>query len=89
MAVFEVVANNSHDEIAQYQMGRYISTNEALWKIYSYPMYELFLAVVHLAVHFKNGQSVYFTNENVQERAARPPCRSLNKINHIFSIVRK
>jgi hypothetical protein len=31
MAVFGVAAGNSHDEIAQYQMGRYFSTNEAIW----------------------------------------------------------
>jgi hypothetical protein len=40
IAVFEVAADNSHDEIAQYQMRRYISTNEDLWRIYSYPMHE-------------------------------------------------
>jgi hypothetical protein len=28
---------------------------------------------VHLAVYLKNGQRVYFTNENVQNRAACPP----------------
>ncbi|XP_060882070.1 uncharacterized protein LOC132953728 [Metopolophium dirhodum] len=77
MAVFGVAADNSHDEIAQYQIGRYISTNEALWRIYSYPMHERFPAVVHLAVHLKNGQRVYFTNENVQERVARPPATTL------------
>ncbi|KAE9537359.1 hypothetical protein AGLY_006382, partial [Aphis glycines] len=50
MAVFREAADNSHDEIVQYQIGRNISTNEALWRIYSYPMHERFPAVVHLAV---------------------------------------
>jgi hypothetical protein len=77
MAVFGVAADNSHDEIAQYQIGRYMSTNEALWRIYSYPMHERSPAVFHLAVHLKNGQRVYFTNENVQERVARSPATTL------------
>jgi hypothetical protein len=40
-------------------------------------MHERFSAVVHLAVHLKNGQRVYFTNENVQERVARLPATTL------------
>jgi len=49
-------------------------------------MRERFSAVVHLAVHLKKGQRVYFTNENVQERVARPPATILTTF---FSIVRK
>lgn len=32
MAVFTVAAENSKDEIAQFQMGRYVSSNEAMWR---------------------------------------------------------
>ncbi|XP_050339716.1 uncharacterized protein LOC126766058 [Bactrocera neohumeralis] len=77
MAVFGVTDPNANDEITQYQMGRYISTNEALWRIFSFPIHERFPAVVHLAVHLENGQRVYFTNENVLQRAEQPPATTL------------
>ncbi|XP_072400392.1 uncharacterized protein [Diabrotica undecimpunctata] len=52
---------NKSDEITLYQIGRYISSNEAD------PV------VVHLAVHLENGQRVFFTNETMIDRATNPP----------------
>lgn len=77
MAVFGVAGDISNDEIVQYQMGRYISTNEAFWRIYSFPIHERYPAVVHLAVHLKYGQRVYFTDANVQQGLAQPPATIL------------
>lgn len=77
MAVFGVVNDHPNDQIAQYQMGRYISTNEAFWRIFSFPMHERHPAVVHLSVHLENGQRVYFTDANVRQRAAAPPATTL------------
>ncbi|GFV99038.1 ATP-dependent DNA helicase [Trichonephila clavipes] len=54
------------DEINQYQLGRYISSNEAVWRILSFPIHERHPTVIHLAVHLENGQRVYFTADNVQ-----------------------
>jgi len=51
---------------------RYISSNEAAWRIFPFPMHENHPAVVHLAIHLENGQHVYFTNANVQQRALNP-----------------
>ncbi|GFW10572.1 ATP-dependent DNA helicase [Trichonephila clavipes] len=53
------------DEINQYQFGRYISSNEAVWRILSFPIHERHPTVVHLAVHLENGQRVYFTADNL------------------------
>jgi hypothetical protein len=41
MAVFQI-ENESRpfDEITLYQMGRYISSNEAVWRILSFPIHE-------------------------------------------------
>lgn len=78
MAVFGVTAGNSNnDEISQYQMGRYISSNEAIWRIFSFPIHERHPTVVHLSVHLENGQRVYFTTQNALQRAARPPSTTL------------
>ncbi|GFY24970.1 uncharacterized protein TNCV_2691611 [Trichonephila clavipes] len=40
LAIFEVQNINKNDEIARYQMGRYISSNEAIWHILSFPIHE-------------------------------------------------
>lgn len=46
MAVFGVSADNM-DEISQFQMGRYISSNEAVWRIFSFPIHDRYPTVVH------------------------------------------
>jgi hypothetical protein len=40
-------------------------------------MHEHNPAVVHLAIHLENGQCVYFTDANVQQRALNPPGTTL------------
>lgn len=75
MAVFAVT--NANDEVSQYQMGRYVSSNEAIWRIFSFAIHERHPTVVHLAVHLENGQRVYFNESNAADRAARPPSTTL------------
>lgn len=77
MAVFGVAAENSNDEVTQYQMGRYVSSNEGMWRIFSFPIHERHPTVFHLAVHLENGQRVYFTDANVLQRVDRPPSTTL------------
>lgn len=73
MAIFELSnPNTSDDEITQFQMGRYISSNEAVWRILGFNIHERYPAVVHLSVHLENGQRVYFTQENAREKAIHP-----------------
>ncbi|XP_050549141.1 uncharacterized protein LOC126910538 [Daktulosphaira vitifoliae] len=79
LAVFEVQNVNKNDEITQYQMGRYISSNEAIWRIFSFPVHDKEPAVQHLAVHLENGQRVYFTKENIFQRALQPPKTTLTE----------
>ncbi|GFW51147.1 ATP-dependent DNA helicase [Trichonephila clavipes] len=54
------------DEINQYQLGRYINSNEAVWRILSFPIHELHPTVIHLAVHLENEQRVYFTADYIR-----------------------
>lgn len=63
MAVFAIAGVNANDDISQYQMGRYISSNKAVWRILSFPIHERDPIVVRLAVHLENGQRVYFTGK--------------------------
>lgn len=53
MAIFSVI--NENDEITQFQMGRYISSNEAVWRILGFSIHDRHPTVVHLAVHLENG----------------------------------
>ena len=58
-----VGAENSIDEVTQYQMGSYASSNEAIWRIFfSFPNHERHPTVVHLAVHLESGQKSLFYN---------------------------
>ena len=78
MAVFGLTNPNAPvNEVEQFQMGRYISSNEAVWRILGFDIHERFPAVMHLSVHLENGQRVYFTEENAPQRAADPPNTTL------------
>ncbi|XP_050335786.1 uncharacterized protein LOC126762783 [Bactrocera neohumeralis] len=86
MAVFRIENTNVHspplnqnDEITNYQIGRYVSSNEAVWRIFGFPIHERDPAVIHLAVHLENGQRVYFTNDTVLDRAINPPKTTLTE----------
>jgi hypothetical protein len=86
MAVFRVENTNENappvnknDEITLYQIGRYISSNEAVWRVFGFQIHERDPAVIHLAVHLENGQRVYFTNETAIDRALSPPKTTLTE----------
>ncbi|KAL4143314.1 hypothetical protein QTP88_005660 [Uroleucon formosanum] len=82
MAVIRIGVENSNDEVTQYQMemSRYFSSNEAVWRIFSFPIHERHFSVVHLAVHLENRQRVYFTAQNAVQRAAQPPSTTLTSL---------
>ncbi|GBM89299.1 hypothetical protein AVEN_88465-1 [Araneus ventricosus] len=77
MAVFGLKKANEHDDVTNYQLGRYISSNEAVWRVLSFPIHERHPTVVHLRVYLENGQRVYFTRENAQAIASEPPRTTL------------
>lgn len=63
MSIRAVQNINENDEITRGQMCRYISSNEAVWRILSFPIHARDPAVIHLAVHLENGQRVYFAEQ--------------------------
>ncbi|XP_053944993.1 uncharacterized protein LOC128854708 [Anastrepha ludens] len=68
------LAVNENDEITLYQIGRYISSNEAAWRIFGFPIQER-----DPAVHLENGRRVFFTNETAIDRAINPPKTTLTE----------
>ncbi|CAB3251817.1 unnamed protein product [Arctia plantaginis] len=59
MAVFGIASENANDEISNFQMGRYVSTNEALWRLLSFQIHERYPTVVttNMRVQLQNDQS--------------------------------
>lgn len=66
-------ATTSNNEIEKYQLGRYISSSEAMWRILSFPIDRRRPSIFRFPVYLENGQRVYFTAENARERAMSPP----------------
>jgi hypothetical protein len=60
------------EEVQSFLLGRYISSNEAIWRILGFPIHKRYPTVVHLSVHLENGQRIYFTPENLQQLQAAP-----------------
>ena len=54
------------DKISEYQNARYVSSNEAVWRILEFTTHERFTAVWQLSVHLENGQRVCFTHRRWQ-----------------------
>ena len=86
MAVFRVENTkvnappvNKNDEITLYQVSRYVSSNEAVWRIFGFSIHERYPAVIHLAVHLENSQRVYFTSKTAIDRAINPPKTTLTE----------
>jgi hypothetical protein len=59
-----------YDEIKQYLNCRYISSQEAAWHLQDFPIHGQSHSVVMLSVHLKDGQSIFF-EENQAENALR------------------
>ena len=74
------------DEIVQYQAGRYISSNEAVWRILSFPIHERSPAVVHLAVHLTEWSTCLFLGN---QRATKSPESTGYKVNRFLFALQK
>jgi hypothetical protein len=73
MAVFAIGTERTNDIVMRYQLGSYISSYEAVWRILGFPIHERHPAVVHLSCHLENGQRDYFTTASVSAVVYRPP----------------
>ncbi|UYV76647.1 hypothetical protein LAZ67_14001572 [Cordylochernes scorpioides] len=72
-------AQTESNEVLEYQHGRYISSNEAVWRILGFPIHRRHPMIQHLSVHLENGQRVYFTSANAALQAHRPPKTTLTE----------
>lgn len=56
------------DEIKLYQEGRYISSNEAFWRIFGFSIHERYPPIQRLDIHLENGERIYFNEKNFKEK---------------------
>ena len=92
MAMVQLEDKDKYDEIKRFQMARYISSNEAVWRILDFPIQQRYLAIIQLlqliqlSVHLENGQRIYFTENNIRERIQTPPKTMLTSYFHLCGI---
>ncbi|CEP09027.1 hypothetical protein, partial, partial [Parasitella parasitica] len=55
-----IYVQKNNDEIEKYLNGRHISSVEAVWRLFSFPMHEESPPVAKFAVHLPDQQPVYF-----------------------------
>ena len=83
MATFSV---DDADEISKYLSGRYISSNEAFWRIFNFDIHQRYPIVVNMPVHLENGQRVYFNNQNAHSKAQLAPKTMLTSFFDLCSV---
>ena len=71
------------DEVRSFVLGRYVNSNEAVWRIVGFPIQERYRTVVQLGVHLENGQRIYFTPGNLQQQLQAPPHTTLTAFFHL------
>ncbi|KAL8580061.1 hypothetical protein ACOMHN_065110 [Nucella lapillus] len=75
-AVF-TLEDGLRNEVAEYLTGRYISTNEAVWRILGFPIHGRQPTIERLAANLENGQRVVFNETNLADRDENPPQTTL------------
>ena len=58
-----LAVSNTDDEISRYVQARYVSSPEAIWRLFEFSTHQEFPPVQQLAVHLKGEQPVYFPDD--------------------------
>ena len=69
MVTFAIGDEGGRDEMKNYQTGRYILSNEAIWSIFGLKIHQRYPTVVNLAVYLENRLRVYFTEDTAHNLA--------------------
>ncbi|KAL3820238.1 hypothetical protein ACJIZ3_006143 [Penstemon smallii] len=73
-----------HNEIQEYQDGRWICAPEALWRIYAFPMSEISPHVIMLPVHLPNHQPTRFGLEKTLQQVVSDPFSRKTMLTEFF-----
>ncbi|KAL4583062.1 hypothetical protein LXL04_007626 [Taraxacum kok-saghyz] len=83
------------DEIKRYQDARYVSPPEAIWRIFSFALSQIYPSVMALHLHLPNQQLVRFSDNDIitdivdRERDKSSMLTTFFKINKVDGVARK
>ncbi|KAL3834092.1 hypothetical protein ACJIZ3_008828 [Penstemon smallii] len=72
------------DEIQEYQDGRYICAPEAFWRVFGFPMSEMYPPVIVLPVHLPNHQPLRFGMQRSLQQSVDNPLSSQTMLTEFF-----
>ena len=67
--------NATHDEIETYRTARYVSSNEAVWRILSFDIHENSPSVIILTIHLPGQQLIYYDEARPVDLSRAPPTK--------------
>ncbi|GAA0182188.1 hypothetical protein LIER_30333 [Lithospermum erythrorhizon] len=74
------------DEISNFQNSRWVSPVEAAWRIFDFPLYGMFPAVLQLQVHMPNFQTAHFDDDADLEELLRDERQKRTMLTEFFKI---
>ncbi|KAL3827986.1 hypothetical protein ACJIZ3_022998 [Penstemon smallii] len=77
---------NPLDEIQAYQQGRYICAPEACWRLFAFPMSEIYPAVIVMPVHLPDHQPLHFGIQRPLAEVARNPLAGKTMLTEFFAM---
>ena len=77
-----------HDEVADFEKARYLSSFEAYWHLAGFKLYGSTHTVMRLPVHLERGQSVLFMQGN-EEQALRDQATRHTHLTNFFEVCRR
>lgn len=69
----DMAAFNISDEVESFRDGRYISSNEAFYRIFRFQIHDRYPSVLKLAVHLENDMLVYYNPDNLEAYLENEP----------------
>ncbi|KAL3813051.1 hypothetical protein ACJIZ3_014319 [Penstemon smallii] len=84
--VISGVPQQLRDEIKDFQEGRWISAPEALWRIFGFPMSEIYPPVIVLPVHLEHHQPLRFGIKQPLEMIVKNPLSEKTMLTEFFSM---
>ncbi|KAL3848720.1 hypothetical protein ACJIZ3_010602 [Penstemon smallii] len=88
-SAFNVVGqtvDDKYDEIQAYQEGRYICAPEACWRMFAFPMSEMYPPVIVMPVHLPNHQPLRFGLRQSLEQVASNPLAGKTMLTEFFEM---
>ncbi|KAK9139056.1 hypothetical protein Scep_008737 [Stephania cephalantha] len=78
--------NNHIDEIEKFQSARWVSAPEAMWRMYSFPLNEIYPSVITLQLHLDGKQIVSFGDCDMLEDVVNSDMKCASMLTEYFAL---